>query len=142
MKQILLFAGIVLSVLFVVFSSQVYELIYYNTDFSESLYNTHMYRVIAILTVFLTWGIAAVYYYLIDSIRFSRWWHWLIMLLCSLLLAPTATIIYQNRELPGYANDVRNFAVASLAVTLVLFLIASFSIRWWSKQCRHTPIPQ
>jgi hypothetical protein len=102
-----------------------------------------MYRVIAILTVILTWGIAAIYYYLIDSIRFSRWWHWLIMLTASALLTPTATIAYQNRELVGdYTLDIYNFAVASLAVTIVFFIIASFSMRWWSKQCRHTPIPQ
>jgi len=24
----------------------------------------------------------------------------------------------------------------------VLYIIASYSMRWWSSNCRHTPLPQ
>jgi magnesium-transporting ATPase (P-type) len=142
---ILLISGIVITVLFVVFCSQVYELFYYSSgsDFSNELYNSNMYRVIAIITALLTWGIAAVYYYIIDSIRFSRWWHWLVMLGVTSVLTVLITVFYQSRNLLGdYAADIRSFAVACFVMAILMFIIASFSIRWWSKQCRHTPIPQ
>ncbi len=41
-----------------------------------------------------------------------------------------------------YAHEAMAFSVSNLLTVAVLFVIASFSIRWWSSNCRHTPIPQ
>ncbi|GHT21177.1 hypothetical protein AGMMS4957_09580 [Bacteroidia bacterium] len=110
------------------------------------MYNSNMYFVIAVLTVLITWVVAGIYYYVINSVRFSRWYHWLIMLAAVTFCAPTVTYVYPNAEFTSqsydYAVELMNFAVVNLAVTIVMFIIASFSIRWWSSQCRHTPIPQ
>jgi hypothetical protein len=105
-----------------------------------------MYLVVAIITVAVAWGFAAIYYYLINSVRFSRWYHWLLALAATVFCAPTVTFIYPNSDFSetgfDFSDQLVNFSIVNLAVTAVLFVIASYSIRWWSSNCRHTPIPE
>lgn len=142
----LLITGFVLTVLFLIFSTQIYEILYYSQNFSNWMYNNSMYLVIAIVTVLVSWGIAIIYYYLINSVRFDRWYHWLIMLFASILLAPCVDIAYSNTSSSeigaNFSTDIVNFAIVNILVTAIFFIIASFSIRWWSYNCSHTPIPQ
>ena len=102
-KVIFLVIGAVISVLFGFFSEPVYEALYYSSGFSEAMHNNDAYGIVAIIAIAMTWGIAALYYYVINSVKFDRWYHWM---------------------------------------SALLFTIASFSMRWWSSNCRHTPIPQ
>lgn len=142
----LLITGVVLTILFLLFSTQIYEILYYSQNFSNWMYNNSMYLVIAIVTVLVSWGIAFIYYYLINSVRFDRWYHWLLMLLASILLAPCVDIAYSNSSSSAigtdFSSDILNFAIINILVTAIFFIIASFSIRWWSYNCNHTPIPQ
>jgi hypothetical protein len=147
MKNLIcLISGLVITILFIVFSDQIYELCYYSAQFSDWMYNENMYLVVAIVTVLVSWGLAAIYYYVINSVRFDCWYHWLIMLFVAMLLAPSVTFIYPNGESAGegldYVDPLVNFSIINLIFTVLLFIIASFSIRWWSTNCKHTPIPQ
>ena len=42
----------------------------------------------------------------------------------------------QKNMLQIIANNTFTF------FNIVLFVIASFAMRWWSSNCRHTPIPE
>jgi hypothetical protein len=41
-----------------------------------------------------------------------------------------------------FTGQLGSFCVIDLAVEAVLFIVASFAMRWWSTNCRHTPIPE
>ena len=62
------------------------------------------------------------------------------------VLAPTINYIYPNSIFSGdgldFSAQLFSFCVMDFVVEAVLFIIASFSIRWWSSNCRHTPIPE
>ena len=87
-NSILLITGAVITLLFIVLNTLIFEALYYERQFSDEMYNQNLYFVVAIVTVIFAWGLAAVFYYVINSVRFSRWWHWLAVLGVACVAAP------------------------------------------------------
>lgn len=145
-KSVILLAGAIITVLFIVFSTDVFETLYYEREFSNEMYNQNLYVSAGIISACMAWGIAGIYYYLINSVSFSRWFHWLVMLLLVAILTPFICYVVCNGafEDEGYnfSSQLFHFALRVFAVEAVLFVVASFSMRWWSSNCRHTPIPE
>ncbi|MBR1804314.1 MAG: hypothetical protein IJ775_05360 [Muribaculaceae bacterium] len=149
MKQqhlIYLIAGIVITVLFYVFRVMAYESIYAVAGYSDQLYNLGLYDMIPLITIAVAWAVAGIYYYGINSVRFDRWYHWLVMLALAMLLAPIVgymvnSHIFDENGL-SYVAESLTFELVNMMWTALLFIVASFSMRWWSTNCRHTPIPQ
>ncbi len=140
----LLVTGAVLSVLFWIFRVELYEALYTVNGFSDQMYNTGAYGTVAVITIAMAWGIAAIYYYVINSVKFDRWYHWLAMLGVTCVLTPVVCYIVVAHLLDGfdYSTAEFTFEVYNILFTALTFVIASFSMRWWSSNCRHTPIPQ
>ena len=143
---ILLAVGVVLSLLFVGLAPSTYEALYYEREFSNEMYNGSMYIVMAIIQLAIAWGVAAAYYYIVDSVSFSRWYHWLVLLAVVAVVAGGGGYGYPNAVFSDLGFDFTfqqvAFALVCMLIEVVLFVIASFSIRWWSVNCRHTPIPE
>ena len=143
-KVIFLIIGAVISVLFWFFSAVLYEAIYYVNGFSQFMYNDGAYGIVALITIAMTWGIAAIYYYVINSVKFDRWYHWLAMLGITAVLTPLVCFFVIDARMDGldYGTYAFTFVLHNIFVAAIMFIIASFSMRWWSSNCRHTPIPQ
>lgn len=143
---IFLITGLVITILYIVFSMQIYEILYYETEFSQAMYEENMYLAVALITSILAWAVAAIYYYAINSVPFARWYHWLIFLGITVLFATTATFVYPNSVFNEYDYEYTmqliHFSFLNIMVEVVLFIVASYAMRWWSSNCRHTPIPQ
>ena len=112
--------------------------------FSDQMYNTGAYGTVAAITIAMSWGMAAIYYYVINSVKFDRWYHWLAMLGVTAVLTPVVCFIAVSSLLEGfdYGTSEFIFEIYNVLFTALTFIIASFSMRWWSSNCRHTPIPQ
>jgi len=143
---ILLFLGIVISVLFLVFSAVVMESIYYEREFSNEMYNQSLYIVVAIIDVVVAWGLAGLFYYVVNSVLFSRWYHWLLIAIIASAAASVAAWMSCNRvfieDNIDFSTQLTIFSLVNSLIEFVLFTIVSFSVRWWSSNCRHTPIPE
>lgn len=142
-NAILLIGGAVLTLLFVVFPATVFELVDSQSEFANEMYNENFYFVAAIVTALAAWGVAALFYYVVNSVSFSRWYHWLVTLFVAALAAPIINYVYLDGALSiDYSTQLFGFCVVDFAVTAVLYVVASFAMRWWSGNCRHTPIPE
>ncbi|MBQ9636684.1 MAG: hypothetical protein IJV36_02150 [Prevotella sp.] len=145
-NSILLIAGAVISLLFLLLSTKVFEALYYERAFSDAMYNQNLYFVVAVVTLVVAWALAAVFYYVINSVRFSRWFHWLIVLAVACVVTPVTCFVLCNNSLTAegydFASQLGSFCTVDLFVEAVLFTVASFAMRWWSSNCRHTPIPE
>ncbi len=141
---VFLAAGVVLTLVFLLFPTQIYESIrYFDGGYSNELYNHGIYDTFALITVLLAWGLAVVYYYVINSVKFDRWPHWLIMLMVALIISPSACFGYNkyvfNEYGLTYLGESLQMAICHVLFALIMFVVASFSIRWWSSNCRHSP---
>ena len=143
---ILLIAGLVITLVFLIFSTKIFESLYYERGFSNEMYNQNLYFVVAIVTAIIAWASAGIFYYAINSVSFSRWYHWLIVLGVAVVLSAVINYIYPNNIFTSdgfdFSAQLFSFCIVNLAVEAVLFIVASFSMRWWSSNCRHTPIPE
>lgn len=147
MKNSLLFiGGAVISIILLVMPAQIFECLYYDTEFSNEMYNNHLYMPNALITVLAAWGVSGLFYYVINSVSFSRWYHWLLMLAAAMLVTTVAGYSYTTSVMEKMQIDFSvqafHFAIYEALVEAVMFIIASFGMRWWSTNCRHTPFPE
>ena len=148
--SIFLAIGITITIAFYALSystgANVFEMLYFNQGFNDQLFNLQMYPVMAAIIALMAWGGAAVYYYVINSVKFDRWYHWASALAVCTLLAPIACYAYIDNKFAHagllYIDESIHFVTQILFIEALLFIVASFSIRWWSSNCRHTPFPQ
>ena len=142
--------GIVVTIVFFILSCSdgfnIYEQLFFNQGYNDKMFNLNMYPVIAAITIGLAWGGAAIYYYAINSVKFDRWYHWLAVLGVVAVLTPVVCYIYNDTVFADnglmYITESIMFELQTVLFAALLFIVASFSMRWWSSNCRHTPIPQ
>lgn len=147
MRQlILLFTGIILTILFMVFATDLFEMFYYEMQFSNEMYNNGLYFVASLSTAIIAWLCAAIFYYGINSVLFSRWYHWLVMLVIAGIIVTAINVPYLESVFSDngidFSKELAVFAVVNIIIECIIYTIASFSMRWWSTNCRHTPIPE
>ena len=149
MKQqhyIYLALGIAATILFYVLRVQAYEAIYSVPGFSDQFYNAGLYEMIPLITIAVPWAAAAIYYFVINSVRFDRWYHWLMVggistLLTIIIGYSVNHSVFSDMGL-SYGAESAAFELANMVWAALMFVIASFAMRWWSTNCRHTPIPE
>lgn len=145
-NTILLIAGAVITLLFIIFATPLFESLFYEREFSHEMYSANLYFIVALVTALVAWSFAGIYYYVINSVSFSRWYHWLVVLIAAMVAAPTINYVYSNSLFSAdgldFSAQLFGFCMVNVAVEAVLFIVVSFSIRWWSSNCRHTPIPE
>lgn len=149
-KVIYLAIGLAVTLVFLALSysqnCNIFEMLYFNQGFNDQLYNLSVYPMVAMIVVGLAWGGAAVYYYAINSVNFDRWYHWAGVLAVVTVAAPIVCYAVVNGVLNDngldYAGETVQFIMQLFLMTALLFIVASFSMRWWSTNCRHTPFPQ
>ncbi len=143
---IYLIGGVVITLLYFLFRIDLFESLFYAQGYSDDMYNTKLYTIIPTVSIVTTWGCAAIYYYVINSVRFDRWYHWLAVLAVVVVLTPIVCYLINIRVFndlgKSYPAEALIFEFVNMLWTALLFIVASFSMRWWSSNCRHTPIPQ
>lgn len=144
---IFLAVGIIITVAYMLFPTEMYESTnLFDAAFMDEMYNAQMYSTIASSTAITVWVMAIIYYYVINSVRFSRWYHWLIMMVAAVLIAPSISFYFPYSEFTeagkDYMRQLIQFNILNVVLAILLFIIVSFSVRWWSSNCRHTPIPE
>lgn len=136
-----LLIGIIFTVLFWVFATPIYELMYYDAEFSNEMYNENMYFVIAVITSLISWGIAITYYWVVDYL--DRWYHWIVAFVISVFCTPVVTFVYPDSTFSeinmDFSIQLGNFAIINVVVGIILFLLASFSVKNLSSHCSATP---
>lgn len=97
------------------------------------------------------------YYYIVNHPRLNNWWGWFIFLCVNALInfvvgwqwvlkdyyaglmvkkdAATGKVV----DLPIYPEDILAFGVTNMIYAIVVFIIFSYMIKWWSTNCSRAP---
>ncbi len=141
---VFLAVGAVVSLAFLLMPAQIYEnMKYFDGGYSNELYNHRLYSVFAMIIVGISWALSAIYYYVINSVKFDRWQHWAIVLVVNVVAATVACWTYNQstfNELGLSYGETSQMALYHAIFSLVTFVIASYAMRWWSSNCRHSPV--
>ena len=117
----------------------------YQGDFSERLYEYGLYSNIMLISLLLSLALVGAFYYIINSPRFNKWHHWLLFLLIDFVLIFQVATFYPKSYLADmdeyFSFDVcAMFGLMNAVYAAVLFIIFSFSLKWWSTNASTTPI--
>jgi len=126
-----------------------YELLAYFDGFSDDMYNQNLYITIGLCMILIPIAVLAIYYYVVNSVKFAKWWHWLLLVvvLCVINFGIAYGVSYnelsylyeqQNKTLP-YSMEFVSFSLVNALWTFVVSFIWSMIIKWGSKNCRRTP---
>jgi hypothetical protein len=95
--------------------------------------------------------VLALYYYAVDSVRFAKWWHWLILvaILCAANFGIAYDISYNSildiyesqNAIPEYSlnTDCLSLSLVNMLWCFAVSFAWSMIIKWGSKNCRRTP---
>lgn len=150
-KIIFAITAVLASMCFIVLAGHIYANLYLGVTeidvdinyFRLELTYNQLTMPLALITVLIPWVIAAMYYYVVDSVHLDRWWHWGVIMIVTGLLTGVSSWQYLLSHIePLYSTHIISLSGWNALWGACVFILASFGIRWWSTNCRHTPIPQ
>lgn len=112
---------------------------------------------IGIVTLVVALAFFVLYYYIINSAKYSKWWHWVIVLvivaICGLFIGKSMAYTEEIEDCLLYLNNDEGitdivaiapanfwyFGIANSIVASLFFIILSFAGKWGSRNCRRTP---
>lgn len=126
--------------------ASLYESAYYSNLFSNAMFQNGLFGSIGLWLILISVALAVFFYYLINRPGFSRWGHWLIILLIDFLINFIIGIALPMDQLSAKGfqfsyMDIVPFAFFNALYAAICFVIVSFIIRWWSTHAKGTPIP-
>jgi uncharacterized BrkB/YihY/UPF0761 family membrane protein len=111
---------------------------------------TNLFSQIGIFTLAINVLFCVLYYYIINHPRWNRAWVWSLVLLAvsvlSLLIGfivPFHDVLKENISSDLMPIDWKNcigFGFANFIVSALIFVMFSFIIKWWSRNCKHSPL--
>jgi hypothetical protein len=122
-----------------------FEFFYYTVPFSDDLYSEGLYSSLGICNVLISLFFAVLFYYIINRPAFSRWYHWVIILLINFGVAFTLGIVLPQTKFAAlgieYHGEYYVFGLMNALIASSFYFVISFIIRWWSTNAKRTPIP-
>ena len=120
-----------------------------------------LYNTIGIIAIVISLLLVLIYYYAINHPRFHKWWSWLIVLIFNSTInlfigyawcindfknghiADSLRYLRdENGEITEYlitVGDCWGFGIANFIVSAMFFTLFSFSLKWWSSNCKYSP---
>ena len=123
--------------------------------------NSNIYNLVGLITLVISLLFVVTFYYIFNHPSLCKWWSWLIALGIngSIALLIGYSIVwskYLNGYIPQglvYTTDadgniasilidnacVSGFGIANMFVSMIMFFILSFTLKWWSSSAKHVP---
>lgn len=141
---VLLFAGIALTVLYLIFAEPIISTFYVGSDtFADTMYDYNMYFILASLMSVTVWALAAIYYWIIDKVKLSSFVWWMLFGIAAAAIVPFIFFYYpmgvfleENLE---FEVDLVNLAIIALPFTIVYYFLISICIKSFSTNCSTRP---
>lgn len=140
----MLLGAIIITVLFIVFAAPIYNLFYIGSDaFDEEMYDTNMYLSLSVITCCVIWGIAIIYYWIIDSVSLSSFWVWAVFGVIAIALCcglcyylPWSNFDANNLD---FSSDLSIVALIEIPIAFILFAIVCIATKRLSRNCSTKP---
>lgn len=107
----------------------------------------NIFSLAGIIALIIAVALCVAYYYIINHPRFNRRWSWVTVAVAVAALNFGAGLGLTLSEVTKESDiaaiswvDCLGFGFANLIVALLFFTICSFAIKWWSRNCKLSPL--
>ena len=130
---------------------QIYVLITGENELTSTLWNHNegsTFFMTGLIMLLLSLAGMAVYYYVINHPKFSRWLHWLLVVIVICLInfgiayAMADGVVfdeYGQGEIGKYTTQIVTFGFANAIWSFIFSFIFSLCIKWGSRNCNRSP---
>ena len=122
----------------------IYQFFYYD-QFSDDIYSEELYSPLGLIAILGSLFFVCLFYYIINRPSFSRWYHWLLILVTNFIIQLVIGIYLPLTAFSalnlGYQNEYYIFGLMNAIIASLFFILMSFLLRWWSTNAKRTPIP-
>ena len=141
---ILLVVAIAVTALFMIFAEPVFTTFYVGTDnFADAMYDFNLYFSLATYISLIVWVFAILYYWVLDQVKLSSFVGWALFFVLGVAGAPLVAYFYPisvfDAENLEFMSDMPGFAIVSVPLALVEYLIVSLGIKDFSTNCSTRP---
>ncbi|WP_298423524.1 hypothetical protein [uncultured Kordia sp.] len=124
--------------------SEIFEILGYAGTFSQDLYQEQLYPIIGLLGVFVSLALVLIFYFIINRPKFSRWQHWLIILLVNFLIAFLIGLLLPLNTFDGLGIEYETskyitFGFKNAIIVTIYFIIWTYCFKWWKSNAKGTP---
>ena len=109
-----------------------------NSDIAGGIVESNYFFPVCLGMVLISIAIMTVYYYAVNSVRWSKWFHWLILvvIICIINFGIAFSCSFSES---GNVLDSVSFGFSNAVLSFVVSFIWSLIIKWGSSACRRTP---
>ncbi|MBO4738584.1 MAG: hypothetical protein J5606_03380 [Bacteroidales bacterium] len=109
-----------------------------NSDIAGGIVESNYFFPVCLGMVLISIAIMTVYYYAVNSVRWSKWFHWLILvgIICIINFGIAFSCSFSES---GDVLDSVSFGFSNAVLSFVVSFIWSLIIKWGSSACRRTP---
>lgn len=141
---ILLIVAIAVTALFMIFAEPVFTTFYIGTDnFADAMYDFNLYFSLATYISIIVWVFAILYYWVIDQVKLSSFVGWALFFVLAVAGAPLVAYFYPvsvfDAENMEFMSDMPGFAIITVPLALVEYLIVSLGVKDFSTNCSTRP---
>lgn len=126
------------------FFSMVFEWLGYAGTFSDDLFQEELYTSIGLITAIASLILVVAFYFIINRPSFSRWQHWLMMLLINFAIAFLVGLFIPQNIFYGLGIDYEImqyvlFGLKTGIIATAFFIIWTYCFKWWKSHAKGTP---
>ena len=124
--------------------SKIFEWLGYQTGFYSAASQENLFSYIGLISIITSFVLVISFYFIINRPSFSRWNHWLYVLLINFLIAfLIGFLIPQNTfNLLGLQYEAFEYIIFGLKnalISTVLFIFWTYCFKWWKGHAKGTP---
>lgn len=124
--------------------SMIFEWLGYDGVFSDDVYAQDLYSSLGLCNLFISLFLVILFYFIINRPRFSKWYHWLFVLLVNFIINFLISFIVPQNifDVLGIYYETLSYVIFGLksgVIASVFFIIWTYVFKWWYGNAKGTP---
>ena len=123
----------------------IFEFFFYSVPFSDDVFSEGLYAPIGITACILGVFFGFLFYYIINRPKFSKWYHWSIILLITFVINFLIGVFLPQPKLIAlglhYSSEYYMLGMANGVISVCAYILFMLFFRWFSTNAKQTPIP-
>ena len=126
------------------FLAPLFEFFFYSVPFSDDLFQEGLYSPLGISNLLISVVLVLSFYFIINRPHFSRWYHWLVILVINFFIAFTIGIILPQNKFVGLGinydiTEYLQFGLINSVISTLFFTVWTYLLKWWTGAAKGTP---
>lgn len=124
--------------------SILYDQFYFKAPFTYDIFDEGIYAILGLSGLLISLFLVLFFYFIINRPSFSRWYHWLIMLIINLIIAFIIGVVIPKNIFGAISleytwSEYIQFSLIHALITTLFFIVWTYCFKWLKSHAKGTP---